>query len=103
VSSDVSPAWSRATPLQIVDQVIQLGIKTMIVLDLAAVGMGKGIPTLNLCRQIKQQYPTLELITGGGVNSKTDLTKLESYCDGVLIASALHDGRLTAEDLGCYG
>lgn len=103
VSSDVSPAWSHATPLQIADQVIQLGIKTMIVLDLAAVGMGKGIPTLNLCRQIKQRYPTLELITGGGVNSKTDLTKLESYCDGVLIASALHDGRLTAEDLGGYG
>ncbi|MBA63769.1 MAG: hypothetical protein CMJ76_15550 [Planctomycetaceae bacterium] len=100
--SDADPVWSQATALQIAQHVIELGVRTLIVLDLAAVGMGNGTPTYNLCRQIKQQYPNLELITGGGVNSKSDLVRLESCCDGVLIASALHDGRLTVGDVCQY-
>ncbi len=91
--------WAQAMPLEIVQQVVELGVQSMIVLDLAAVGMGAGTPTLDLCRQLKQEYPWLEIITGGGVNCVDDLMELEGHCDGVLIASALHDGRILPADL----
>ena len=100
--ADVSAGWMQATSIQIAQQVVELGVSTAIVLDLAAVGVGQGTPTLDLCRRLKQKYPELELITGGGVNSVADLARLESSCDGVLVASALHDGRLTKEDLQTY-
>lgn len=100
--SDASPGWSQATSDQIAQQAVDLGVRTIIVLDLAAVGLGRGTPTLDLCRHLKHEYPELELITGGGVNSVADLAGLESCCDGVLVASALHDGRLTKEDLQLY-
>ena len=74
----------------------------MIVLDLAAVGTGQGTPTLELCGALKQKYPQLEIITGGGVNSAEDLARLEWCCDAALIASAIHDGRLTVDDLKPY-
>ena len=100
--SNASPGWSQATSTQITQQAVDLGVRTIIVLDLAAVGLGQGTPTLDLCRRLKHEYPELELITGGGVNSVDDLATLESCCDGVLVASALHDGRLTKEDLQLY-
>ena len=102
LSADASADWRQATPLEIAEQVIHLGIEKMIVLDLAAVGMGQGTPTLELCGALKQKYPQLEIITGGGVNSAEDLARLESCCDAALLASAIHDGRLTIDDLKPY-
>lgn len=102
LSADASADWRQATPFEIAEQVIHLGIEKMIVLDLAAVGMGQGTPTLELCGVLKQKYPQLEIITGGGVNSAEDLARLESCCDAALLASAIHDGRLTIDDLKPY-
>jgi len=40
------------------------------------------------------------LLAGGGVRSLDDLRQLSRIgCDGALIATALHDGRLTAADV----
>jgi len=100
--TDASADWRQATALEIAEQVIGLGIRKMIVLDLAAVGTGKGTPTLELCGELKHKYPQLEIVTGGGVNSADDLKHLEPYCDAVLLASAIHDGRLTVDDLKQY-
>jgi phosphoribosylformimino-5-aminoimidazole carboxamide ribotide isomerase len=53
-----------------------------------------------LCRELRGVYPQLELLTGGGVRNVGDLRQLvASGCDAVLVASALHDGRLSAADL----
>jgi phosphoribosylformimino-5-aminoimidazole carboxamide ribotide isomerase len=42
----------------------------------------------------------LHLVTGGGVRDIADLTRLvELGVQGVLVASALHDGRITREDV----
>jgi phosphoribosylformimino-5-aminoimidazole carboxamide ribotide isomerase len=72
----------------------------MIVLDLAQVGVGAGVATGNLCRQLRQRFAGLRLITGGGVRHEEDLTELAALgIDGVLVASALHDGRLMRNDL----
>lgn len=86
------------SPLQIAERAIEAGIKHMIVLDLAGVGVGEGIPTLTLCHQINERWPFVKLITGGGVRNAADITAaMQHGVQSVLVASALHDGRLTKD------
>lgn len=92
--------WEGMTPLQIAELVIENGIERLIVLDLAQVGVSGGLSTLELCKEIQKRAPHVELITGGGVRDADDLRVVaESNIHGVLIASALHNGRLTRRDL----
>ncbi len=93
-------AWSEMTPLSIAQTAIQRGIARLIVLDLGQVGIGEGLSTLELCTVIRSQNPHLELITGGGVRNGNDLQLLVTAgVDGVLVASALHNGQLSRRDL----
>ena len=65
-------------------------------LDLAHVGTEQGSGTGELCRTIRDEYPAVEIITGGGVRSWADVQQLaDAGADAVLVASALHDGSLT--------
>jgi phosphoribosylformimino-5-aminoimidazole carboxamide ribotide isomerase len=92
------PGWP-ADPFAIAEHVIRAGIRSLIVLDLSAVGMGKGVITGDLCRAIRERYPRVELITGGGVRSIEDIrSAIQAGADQVLVASALHDGRLDSSD-----
>lgn len=94
-----SNGWKTA-PLEIVGQAVQAGIQDLIVLDLADVGTSSGGRTQDLCRQILASFPTLRLIGGGGVRSLEDVRRLgQAGVGGVLVASALHDGRLTPADV----
>lgn len=87
-------------PAEIGCAVIECGIRELIVLDLAAVGVASGPTTLNLCQELRDFAPKLKLITGGGVRSSADLSTLRSAgIDGALVASALHDGSISPEDL----
>jgi phosphoribosylformimino-5-aminoimidazole carboxamide ribotide isomerase len=95
-----SSAWQERDPAEIADFAVSLGARSLIVLDLAGVGVGQGVPTLELCRRLRASHPTLEITTGGGVRNLADLTAIrEAGCDGALVASALHDGRITPEGL----
>lgn len=79
--------------LGVVDRAIARGVGTLIVLDLPAVGSQSGPGTLDVCRRIRDRYPKLELLSGGGVRNANDLARFgEVGIDGVLIASAIHDG-----------
>jgi phosphoribosylformimino-5-aminoimidazole carboxamide ribotide isomerase len=87
-------------PSEIAHRVAAMGIERMIVLDLADVGVAQGTRTLELCSTIRQQFPEIELIAGGGVRGLDDLRALwDAGCDAALVASALHDGRLTPDDV----
>ena len=78
---------------------LDCGVRSLILLDLAGVGEGGGVPTLGLCRAVRELSPDVEIITGGGVRDASDLEALdEAGADGVLIASALHNGSLTPDD-----
>jgi HisA/HisF family protein len=80
--------------------VLEAGVREMIVLDLGSVGMKSGLPTLELCRELNDFAPNSRLITGGGVRNPDDLKQLaDEPIDGILVASALHDGSITAEDI----
>lgn len=95
------PDWQCLSPLEIAQRAFVAEYRDLIVLDLANVGANSGTHTLDLCRKIRDAAATpLNLIAGGGVRSLADLQALESAgCDAVLVASALHDKRLTPEDI----
>ena len=97
------PAWQGNAPLDLVRFVVERGLRQLIVLDLAAVGTGHGVPTLSFCQDIRHISPDLRIISGGGVDSAACVAEAAlAGLDGLLIASALHDGRLTADDLAAY-
>ena len=96
--ADVS-IWP-SEPLEIAALAVACGISRLIVLDLAAVGVSSGTGTEDLCREINRRWPQLEIIAGGGVRGPADLIRLaECGVDQALVASALHDGRLTPQDV----
>jgi phosphoribosylformimino-5-aminoimidazole carboxamide ribotide isomerase len=85
----------RAWPTPPVAAAVACGITRLIVLDLARVGGGAGTGTEELCRQIASTRPQVEVIAGGGVAGWEDVRRLEACgVRGVLVASALHDGRI---------
>lgn len=93
-------AWGTSDPERIASQAVASGIRRLIVLDLAQVGVGGGLSTLDLCRRLLDRFPDLRLITGGGVRHGSDLKDLKDLgIEGVLVASALHDGSITRADL----
>lgn len=91
--------WGLRSPkdaLGLVDRVWEIGFRTVIVLDVARVGVGSGTGTEALCTAIRERYPAMEIITGGGVRNWDDVNRLaDCGIDGVLVASAIHDGTLT--------
>jgi phosphoribosylformimino-5-aminoimidazole carboxamide ribotide isomerase len=91
-------AWSAADSESIVSDVVARGIHRSIVLDLADVGVGRGTGTLDLVRRLRNSHPQLEITAGGGVRGLEDLKQLAAVgCYAALVASALHDGRITPE------
>ena len=92
-------AWGR-TEAEAFDWMMEyargIGIRRVIVLNLAHVGGSEGPGTFAECRTVRLRYPEVELWSGGGVRDWDDVRRLEDAgVDGVLVASALHDGTLT--------
>lgn len=88
--------WGHLSPFEICRLVIDAGFDRLILLDLSSVGTDGGTPTLELCKQVLDQFADVRLITGGGIRGADDLQLAkDAGVDGVLVASALHDGRLT--------
>jgi phosphoribosylformimino-5-aminoimidazole carboxamide ribotide isomerase len=95
-----APAWQSMSPRQIAAAAVGCGIEALILLDLADVGTYQGTGTAELCRYLRQKHPKAQLIGGGGVRSILDVRRMgEVGFDGVLVASALHDGRIRREEL----
>lgn len=95
-----SPAVERLDPLTLAVGGWEVGLRTFIVLDLARVGSGGGVQTDTALR-LRQALPSAEIIVGGGVRDSTDLRELARQgFDGVLVATALHTGAITAAATG---
>jgi phosphoribosylformimino-5-aminoimidazole carboxamide ribotide isomerase len=85
----------------IAETALQLGVRRLLVLDLARVGLGAGVGHLALCADLRRRHADVEITAGGGVRGLDDLHALrDAGVDFALVASALHDGRLTPEMLG---
>jgi phosphoribosylformimino-5-aminoimidazole carboxamide ribotide isomerase len=74
----------------------------VIVMTLARVGMDAG-PDLARLAQLQRLNPVCRMYAAGGVRHADDLAALaEAGAAGVLLASALHDGRLSRAELGVF-
>ncbi len=91
--------WVRSPDaiLDLAYEVNSLHFRTWIVLDIGRVGGGTGPGTEATIEMLRREFPDVELLAGGGVRGWDDVKRLtDAGADGVLVASALHDGSLTS-------
>ena len=94
------PALARDEPGGALARLADAGADEAIILDLLRVGSGEG-PDVALLAELRRRVPGVRLLAGGGVRGAGDLRALaEAGADGALVATALHRGALTPEDLG---
>jgi phosphoribosylformimino-5-aminoimidazole carboxamide ribotide isomerase len=92
-------AWKNRDAETIAAEVVQLGVRRILVLDLARVGLDGGTGTREICARLCARHPHLSVSAGGGVRHRGDLEELRNCgVQAILVASALHDGRLTIDD-----
>lgn len=85
-------------PICLLKDFKQMGVSEVIVLDLARVGSGEGVNTDFLKKVIAEV--DVEVYVGGGVRNINDLVELRNLgVSGVLIATALHTGKITIAQL----
>ncbi|MGH7509843.1 MAG: HisA/HisF-related TIM barrel protein [Gemmatimonadales bacterium] len=89
--------------LSLAAQAVTAGVSTLLLLDLGRIGTGCGVD-LGLVEALRRRFPDIRLLAGGGVLTRRDLERMrDAGCDGALIASAIHSGRVTAADLAELG
>jgi phosphoribosylformimino-5-aminoimidazole carboxamide ribotide isomerase len=92
--------WRSREPAAVAEEAIALGVRRLLILDLARVGVGTGTGTEELCARLAAAHPEVEIAAGGGIRGKADLERLRDLgLAVVLVASALHDASLTRDDL----
>jgi phosphoribosylformimino-5-aminoimidazole carboxamide ribotide isomerase len=91
-------SWKTTDAFAIAAEAIVNGVRRLLILDLARVGMGQGTGTEGICQRLAVAYPDVELTAGGGIRDSGELRRLAGCgVTSVLVASALHDGQLRPE------
>ena len=87
------------SPEEISRRAVAAGVRTIIVLDVARVGRQTG-PDFAMLRRIRTAVPAASVLAGGGIRNVNDLRQLAALgCDGALVATALHTGDLSPDDV----
>ena len=90
---------SDEAPRDIAARARDAGVRALIVIDLARVGTNSGLDLAQLA-EVRDAVGELDLLAGGGVRGADDLARLAAAgCDGALVATALHDGRIGAAEI----
>jgi phosphoribosylformimino-5-aminoimidazole carboxamide ribotide isomerase len=83
----------------VAEEAANAGAATILLLDLGRVGTGVGVD-LGLIESLRNRLAGIRLLAGGGVLTRRDLERMrDAGCDGALVASAIHNGRLSVSDL----
>jgi phosphoribosylformimino-5-aminoimidazole carboxamide ribotide isomerase len=86
------------TPIDVLCEFQRMGLTQAILLDLTRVGSEEGVDSAFLHEVLKSV--NLKVFVGGGVRNMDDLLKLNDMgVFGVLLATALHSGKITVEDM----
>jgi phosphoribosylformimino-5-aminoimidazole carboxamide ribotide isomerase len=92
--------WGTSDPFTIACSTIALGIRRLLILDLARVGTGRGSGTSTLLARLHTEHPDIEITVGGGIADRAEVRALaQAGASAVLLGSALHDGRIGAREL----
>ncbi|MCR4418682.1 MAG: HisA/HisF-related TIM barrel protein [Clostridia bacterium] len=102
-----SPELQLLTPTEALRLLARLGVASVILLEIDRVGTGRGInrDLVSLCLRTleAEALPGGGLLAGGGVRCLEDLRWLqEAGAAGALVATLLHQGKLTVEDLAAF-
>jgi phosphoribosylformimino-5-aminoimidazole carboxamide ribotide isomerase len=92
--------WGTDDPMALAGAAIEGGVRRLLLLDLARVGMGRGVGTLSLLERLHEAHPDVEMAVGGGIAGSADLLPIaRAGGSAALVGSALHDGRIGAGDV----
>jgi phosphoribosylformimino-5-aminoimidazole carboxamide ribotide isomerase len=93
-------SWTTRDAIAIATEAIGMGVRQLLLLDLAHVGTGRGLGTESLLALLRRAAPDVALHVGGGISTIDDVLMLPAAgAAGVLVSSALHDGRIGAREL----
>jgi phosphoribosylformimino-5-aminoimidazole carboxamide ribotide isomerase len=93
-------AWATADPFELSRRAIEQGVSRLLSLDLSRVGTGLGTGTEDLMIRLRAAYPTLDVFFGGGISRIEEIAQIRNAGSrGVLLGSALHDGRIGPREL----
>ena len=93
--------WTETSEKTLWDVLVDFlgsGLKTFLVTDIGRDGMQQG-GNLELYKRIQSEFPTLDLITSGGVgtlNHVQDLKKINPH--GIIIGKALYEGAFSLSE-----
>jgi phosphoribosylformimino-5-aminoimidazole carboxamide ribotide isomerase len=94
-----APGVARLGEQALLQRAVRAAVGGVVIVLLSRVGTGSGLPRERL-RRLRAGAAGLATIAGGGIASIDDLLFLRSIgCQGALLATALHDGRLRPADL----
>ncbi|MGB4781582.1 HisA/HisF-related TIM barrel protein [Candidatus Methylomirabilis sp.] len=93
------PSTETRDPCEAATSLMSLGFREAIFLEMNKIGTGGGADT-ELLDRVTTAAPGMRFIVGGGITSVADLVRLKRVgASGVLLATALHDGTITRQDL----
>ncbi|MFC2115709.1 1-(5-phosphoribosyl)-5-[(5-phosphoribosylamino)methylideneamino]imidazole-4-carboxamide isomerase [Bacteroidota bacterium] len=97
--------WQEDTTLELmyfVRTYADAGIKKLICTDISRDGMLQG-PSLGLYKELRAEFPELEIIASGGVSEMQDIRDLDEIgINGVIFGKAFYEGRITEEEISTY-
>jgi len=95
----ISSVLKDLDPLAAMDFLSRRGWSRFILLTLDRVGTGAGFDG-SFLKAARRRFPELSFIAGGGVRKPNDINMLSAIgLNGVLVATALHRGWITRQDL----
>lgn len=81
---------------------LAIGAVNIFCTDISKDGAMEG-PSFDLYKKIMQDFPTINLIASGGVDSIDDLTNLKLIgCTGAIIGKAIYEGKISLQQLTSF-
>lgn len=93
------PSTESKDPIATASRLLSLGFRETILLEMDRIGAGSGAGAALLGR-VAMAAPDMRVIVGGGIASVAEIALLHrAGASGVLLATALHSGTITRDDL----
>ncbi|WP_423128436.1 1-(5-phosphoribosyl)-5-[(5-phosphoribosylamino)methylideneamino]imidazole-4-carboxamide isomerase [Gaoshiqia sp. Z1-71] len=97
--------WQEVSELPIlefIESYTSRGIRKVISTDIARDGMLTG-PSIDLYREILEQFPNLELVASGGIASMKDIIELDEMgVPGVITGKAIYEGKIGLDEINKF-
>lgn len=94
--------WTESTELTVLDFLashLSYGLQQAFCTDISKDGLLQG-PSVELYREIIEEFPALHLIASGGVSNIADLVALQEIgCRGAIVGKAIYEGKITLRAL----